>query len=914
MKNLLSKIWIPVLLVLIAAAQSSGIDARKSAYLRRQADSLAVTGAKDSSISSIPDSISAVSADSSSISADSSAVSLPDSTVTDSIAIQPRDTIRIPDSLEFKDPFFFKYYIAVKDSATRAEVRDSLLLAGDSLELFRFDSLYIKDSTELAIAAFKARYAAMSRKERRKYDAEQALPGLIAEANRKLAIKDSIRAYKDSVIQATPRILETFAIPDSMHFKRMIRWKHDRYFHNVTLDDIDTTFDYHFNDLPFMKEDINATWLGVSGSPMQTYDFFKRHDEENAIFYTPYQAYSYSPESLPQYNTKTPHTDLAYWGTLFANKEKEESCVKVLTTQNITPALNLTLEYHQFGGNGMLRREDTDNRTAVISTNYLGKKYMMHAGYIYNKIERSENGGIYDFKMIRDTVVDAREIEVHLRKASNLLKKNTLFLDQTYRIPLTFLDREARREQKEALLKQARRDSIMASGDSAAIASLLMEEEIEMEKAAELAEEDSKEQIDTDITTAFIGHSTEYTVIRKTYTDEIEASDSAGRAFYNDRFYINPLKSYDSLRVMKLDNRMFIRLQPWKSDAIISKLDIGLGDKLVNHFTFSPEDYLEGRHNVIQNSVYTYAGANGQYDRYLTWNAKGRYTFLGSEVNDFSIDGNVALNFFPFRRDRKSPLTVKGHFETSLKEPDYYEQHLYTNHYKWDNDFSKISTTKLEGSISIPRWDMDAKVGYALLNNNIYYDTEGIIRQNRDPMSVLTATLRKDFTINGFHLDHKAMLQFSSNEDVLPLPALALNFRYYFQFNVVKNVMKMQLGAHGTFTSRWYAQAYNPVLGVFYNQKDEKFGNCPIIDVFANIQWKRASIFVKFVNLNMGWPNKRADYFTADGYIYTQKALKFGIYWPFYVQPGRSTTGAGSGGAMRNGMGVASSGRGDYAP
>ena len=909
MKNLLSRIWVPALLVLMVAVQSSGIEARRMACLRRQADSLVLNRPADSATASLTDSQTIVLPDSTAVQVDTTSADTLE-------VIQPRDTIRIPEHLRTEDPFFFKYYIAVKDSATRAEVRDSLLMAGDTLEVLKLDSLYLKDSTDMAIAKFNAWYASLTRKERKKYDMEQALPALIAESNRKLAKKDSIRAYKDSVIQATPRILETFAVPDSMHYKRMIRWKHDRYFHNIALDDIDTSFNYHFNDLPFMKDDVNAVWLGVSGSPMLYYDFFKRRsEEENAIFYTPYQSYSYTAETLPQYNTKTPHTDLAYWGTLFANKEKEESCVKIFTTQNITPQLNLTLEYHQYGGNGMLRREDTDNRTAVISTNYLGKKYLMHAGYIYNKIERSENGGLYNFKMIRDTTVDAREIDVHLRDASNELKKNTLFLDQTYRIPFTFLDKEVRKAKKEELLKQARRDSIMASGDSVAIAELIRTEEEELERQREIAAENPgmENLIKTDVTTAFIGHSSEYTVIRKSYTDNIAASDSAGRAFYNDRFYINPLKSHDSLRVMRFDNRLFIRLQPWKDDAIVSKLDIGVGDKLLNHFSFRPTDYIEGKHNVIQNSMYAYAGANGQFSNYLIWSAKGRYTFAGSEVNDFSIDSDVKMNFYPFRRYRKSPLTVRARFETSLQEPDYYEQHLYTNHYKWDNNFSKISRTKLEGSVSIPRWAMDAKIGYALLNNNIYYDTEGIVRQNTDPMSVITASLRKDFNLWGFHLDHKALLQFSSNQDVLPLPTLALNFRYYYQFNVVRNVMTMQLGAHGTLTSKWYAQAYNPVLGVFYNQKDEKFGNSPIIDVFANIQWKRASIFVKFVNLNMGWPGKRADYFTADGYIYTQKAFKFGIYWPFYVLPGRSAIGAGGAGATGGGRGAASSGRGDYA-
>ena len=160
------------------------------------------------------------------------------------------------------------------------------------------------------------------------------------------------------------------------------------------------------------------------------------------------------------------------------------------TTQNITPQLNIFLEYSQFGSKGMLRREDTDNRTAVMAANYLGKRYMMHTGYIYNRIERSENGGVIDTDWIRDTTVDSREIEVYLRNASNKLKKNTLFLDQTYRIPFTFLDKNVREAKKREKIEAARRDSIkvvrdsiLAGEDSLAIAAVLAEIEKEQLQA-----------------------------------------------------------------------------------------------------------------------------------------------------------------------------------------------------------------------------------------------------------------------------------------------------------------------------------------------------------------------------------------------------------------------------------------------
>ena len=908
MKKMVAKIWVPALLVMIAAVQSFGIDAHRAVRLWGLADSLVLASTNDSiAIETAP--ADSLSTDSTILDLFSEGPSAVDSILTDSIAtdsteadstasspapadtlfLTARDTIKVPDSLKETDPFFYKYYIAVKDSVTRFQVRDSLIMAGDTIELRKLDSLYLKDSTEVAIAKHNAWYASLTRKERKRYDAEQKLPALIAAANRKIEIKDSIRAYKDSVIEATPRILESFAFPDSMHYKRIVTWKHDRYFHSLEgLRDqsVDTSFNYNFHDNPIYREDVNATWLGVSGSPAQLYNYFKRQKIDNAIFYTPYQLYTYTPENLPQFNTKTPYTELDYYGTLFANKEKEESNIRIRTTQNITPELNILLEYHRYGSRGMLRNEDTDNRNAVMAANYTGKKYLMHTGYIYDRIERGENGGVVDTKMIRDTVVDSRELDVYLDNARNSLKRNTLFLDQTYRIPFTFLDKEYREKKKEEKLRNAVRDSIMASGDSLAIARYKEEEADRLEKEAETAA--GADTLKTDITTAFIGHSSEYSVFRKSYTDNI--TNAYGKEFYGDRFYINPTQSKDSLRVMKFENRFFIRLQPWKSDGIVSKLDVGVGDKIANYFTFKPSDYIQGRSNVLLNSAYIYAGAQGQYQKYLEWDAFGKYTFLGYEVNDLTIKANATFKVYPFRKDRQSPLEFKAHFETNLKEPDYYEQHLFTNHYKWDNDFGKISKTKVEGTLSIPRWKLDASFGYALLDNNIYYDTLGIVRQNTKPMSVMTASLRKDFQLWKFHFDHRLLFQLSSDKSVMPLPMLGLNLRYYAEFDVVKNAMTMQIGANGTFTTKWYAPAYNPVLGVFHNQNKEQFGNCPYIDLFVNVQWKRVSVFLKAVNMNMGWPNESADYFSAAGYIAPQRAFKIGITWPFYTQAGRNNS------------------------
>ena len=889
MKNLVSKIWFPLMLTGIAAIQSFGIDAGRYDRSQYQQDTVERAGEADSV--HVQDSI----AQDSIVQVADAPIQVSDTLAAADSAISPTDTIVIPDSLRYTDTLKFKYYIVLKDSTFRAMVRDSLRNAGDSLELHRLDSLVYKDSTETAIRDSIARFNALSKIEKKKYLANLKTARKMAEIDSILHIKDSIRARKDSIVQNTPRILSTYVLPDSLLYKRMVMWHHDRYFNNIEVQKIDTSYNRYFTEYPFLRDDVNATYLGVIGSPTVSYDFFMRKEAENAVFYTPLMMYNYTPETLPMYNTKTPYTELAYWGTLFANREKEESNVRVMTTQNILPEWNITLEYDRFGGNGLLQHEDTDNRTFVAATNYTGKKYFMNAGYIYNRVVRNENGGIIDNFWIRDTTVDAREIAVRLSDADSRVKKNTIFLDQSYRIPFTFLSKSAREEKKARKAEEAYRDSIMASGDSLAIAEY-------MNAAAErlgAGEQSGADSIDNNVTTAFIGHASEYSVYTRKYTDNISAGDSEGRELYNNNFYLDPTTSSDSLRVMKLDNRIFLRLQPWSNEGIVSKLDVGIGDKLLNYYDFTRMSYLRKPEPVVRNSMYLYAGAQGQLKKYMHWDATGRYTFLGSEINDFAVNANLSVNFYPFRRAKNSPLSLNFHFETSLKEPDYYQQHLHTNHYWWDNSFGKISTTKAEASLDIPVWNLSAFFGYALLSNNIYYDNHGTIQQNEVPMSVMTASVMKNFRLWKFHLDHKALFQLSSNEDVLPLPMLALNFRYYFQFNVVRDVMQMQIGANATYTTEWYAPAYSPALGQFYSQNEEKYGNCPYIDVFVNIQWKRACIFVKAVNLGMGWPNKSADYFSAHHYIRPQQAFKVGIFWPFYVQPRR----ASASGAQTSGLG-----------
>ena len=792
------------------------------------------------------------------------------------------DSLVPPDSLLQIDSFRYHYFAALSDSLCHVWVRDSLMRALDTLSWKRLDSLYAVDSVARAKAAYWAWYSTLDKKARRKADFEREMPLKQARLDSIKNAKEEKQAVKDSIIENTPRILETYVFKDSMRYKRILKWTHDREFHDIhLLSDVDTTYNYRFYDYPFQREDVNAAWLGVAGSPVQYYDYSLRKSREGVAFYNALESWSYSPDRLPMYNSKTPYTELSYWGTLLAGDKKESDNPHLLTTQNITPELNLTMFYDRFGGAGILQSEDTKNKTAVVAANYLGKKYLMHAGFIYNMVSRTENGGVQDIRLIRDTTIEVREIAVNLASASSKVKKNTVFLDQQIRIPFYFIERWKHRKDVDELDDLDDLDDPEPSDEEKK-----KPDDPETEEGGE-APADTLQIDDSKITTAFIGHSSEFSVYRRTYKDAL--SDVTGKAFYDNIFNYSPTASYDSMRVSRLENKVFLRLQPWTDESIVSKLDVGLGHRLMNYYTFDPT-YLYTPSNHHWNATYLYAGAEGQLRQYFQWNAHGQYVFLGDEINDFDLGADARLNLYPFRRHKGSPVSIHAGFSTTLDEPEYYLQHLYTNHFRWDNDFTKISTTTVEGDLDIPLWQFGVRVAYNLLAGNTWYDTDGFVRQNADPMSILSASVRKNFTFSRLiHLDHRVLVQLSSKPEVVPLPLAAVNARYYIQLPIGPlQAMTMQIGANAWYNTKWYLPSWKPALGVFHNQTEREYGHYPVVDLFVNMQWKRACIFVKYENAGMELFDHN-DYFSADRYIRTTRGVKFGIYWPFYTQPGKDT-------------------------
>ena len=157
-----------------------------------------------------------------------------------------------------------------------------------------------------------------------------------------------------------------------------------------------------------------------------------------------------------------------------------------------------------------------------------------------------------------------------------------------------------------------------------------------------------------------------------------------------------------------LENRLFIKLQPWAREAIVSGLEGGVGYQHLSYYKFSPEMLMSGNRNVKENNLYLYFGARGSVKQYFQWEGFGKYYLAGYNRNDFSIGGKIKVSFYPISQG----IHITGKIDVSQQRPAFFYNNYYSNHYVWENDFDKTTNTSVQGKMTIPTYGMEAFFGY----------------------------------------------------------------------------------------------------------------------------------------------------------------------------------------------------------
>ncbi len=634
--------------------------------------------------------------------------------------------------------------------------------------------------------------------------------------------------------------LESYLFPDSVRGRQNMRWTIDPYVNQIYIGSIDTLQQNFEIQYPFMKKGAGSAYLGNLGAPSYYLSYFDRQYSRDHSFANPWDVYIRTVANAPFYNVKKPFTQLNYaWA---GQKAKQEEDFGAIHAQNISPQTGFNIDYKSFGTKGIYSWQATRDKTLSMAVAHTGKRYTIHAGYIYNSVYNRENGGTVNDD---DIIVNIREYELpqnipmRMSDPKNWVKNNTYFLTQSYGVPL--------KRTTEADFSIADRPAV------------------------------------------FVGHMFEYSRWVRRYTDTYdgtvykEASGSSAPLPYYENWYVNPKDTRDSLFEGQLTNRVFVQIQPWDRNGVVGTIDGGIGVDMFRYYQFSTDEYLTGPAKALKETAYyVYAGVNGRIKKYFDWAGTFKIHPFGYRGGDVEVGATAAARIFIKGR----PVSLSGNFSFSTLEPSYWEENFSSNHFRWSNSFDKEKETRFDVTLRVPHLGFEASGFQSVLGSKVYYGADMLPAQAAGVVSVTGVYLQEDVKIriksSSLNLNHRVMLQWSTDQKIVPLPLASVFLSYYYEFNVVKNVLRLQVGVDGRYNTRYYAEGYNPGTAQFYNQREKQLGDYVWLDVFVNAKWKRMRILLKMQHLNDDLFGMSRNYFSVLHYPMNQRVFKIGISWNFY--------------------------------
>ena len=234
-------------------------------------------------------------------------------------------------------------------------------------------------------------------------------------------------------------------------------------------------------------------------------------------------------------------------------------------------------------------------------------------------------------------------------------------------------------------------------------------------------------------------------------------------------------------------------------------------------------------HTYKENNVLVGGNIRRTMGKAFLFNATAETVLAGTDLGAFRIEGNADLNF------RLGKDTVRFRAEGYIKNvnPSFYYRHYHAQHYWWDNDLHKEFRTRLGGSLAIDRWRTRLYAGVENIKNYTYLgDTPYMpstdytssvplsysaitARQYSKNLQVVSATLYQDFKLGILHWDNEATVQYSSNQEVLPLPLVNVYSNLYLKFTYAHE-LRIQFGADVRWFTRYYAPDYAPALEQYF--------------------------------------------------------------------------------------------------
>ncbi len=684
-----------------------------------------------------------------------------------------------------------------------------------------------------------------------------------------------------------------------------------------------------------MRGEYNTT--GNLGSPRINRIFIDRPVSDQFIFTQPYDYFIQPPDKFLFTNTLSPITNLSY--NECGNKTNGEDHFKALFGTNIGKKIGVGFKFDYIYGRGYYQEQSTAHFNYTMYGSYIGERYNAHLLFSTNHQKVTENGGITDDRYITHPEVfqdnfSESDIPTVLKKNWNRNDNLHIFFSHRYNVgfnrKVKMTDDEIRARKfaiesqkeneaernKEKARQQAKKDgkafdeeefdrsgkTFSGRPDGAKVAGNEPEAE-KADRGGRIAVA-GKAMADSLLTgnatsnpdtawmkneyvpvTSFI-HTLKFDNYKRIYESYYTPDN-----YYADNFDVDNSLGGDSIfdvtKNYSIKNTLAIAMLEGFNKWAKAGLKI-FATSDFRHFTLPA---LNGGTNAYNEHNLSIGGQlNKTQGRTFHYSATLEAWLAGSDAGQIKAEGSADLNF-RFLGDTVR-LAAKAHFY--CLNPTFYFRHYHSRHLWWDNGLDKETRTRVEGVFTLQKTRTSLRVALDNITNYTYfaqkynitdtYDRTGStvsVKQNSAAISMVTLQLNQDFTVGPLNWENTLTYQKSSDDNILAVPAFNIYSSLFLRFKIAK-VLNVDFGGDIRYFTRYYAPDYSPALSQYTVQDNgdanQKVGNYPIINVFANMRLKHARFFVMMSHVNAS----SGDYFLTPHYPINTRVLRFGVSWNFF--------------------------------
>jgi hypothetical protein len=599
----------------------------------------------------------------------------------------------------------------------------------------------------------------------------------------------------------------------------------------------DTAFSlFHRQRVTDRYSPFNA-YQGNYGLPLYQINYFDRVRDPDYYLYQNYYPFMHIPAKATFMETNVPFMDLlfTYAGPTITTAEQN---FRFRQSMNLNRHFNIGMVYDIVYSLGHYAYQKAENKNFLLHGSYIKNRYEAYAALGINNIYSNENGGVTDPAGIDQ--FDIRDVPVRLgglNRAKSSLRNRNFMLVQKYHPfrPGGGTDKVA--EEVQTVIP----DSVKRSGLTGSFSHIFIAE----------------------------GN-------KRTYFDAVPRS-----GFY-DTAYISNSSYIDSLSSSLLKNTVRFDFSFMSKGGFLIGAGGGIRHELHRYGQIVPGDTLNGQDTIRfghQNVAVTGRLENRIGEKF-GWVAYGDLYIGGYRAGDFDLSGEIAKDFT--MKKGTSVIAIDG--SVSLTTPSVWYTGWGSNNFKWDFDAAREFRIESGFGFRYPERKMSAGFRYSLVDNYSYFGTDALPAQHTGTLSVAAATIDKTITLGGFNLGATALVQQSSNSDVLSLPLVALRSALWYyhdiHFAITGGRMQVEAGVELFLHTPYKASAYMPATGRYYNQADYEVGGYPFMNAFINAKIKRTRIMLSFDHVNQGLTG--INYFLLPRYPLNTRMFRYGLAWTFY--------------------------------